>query len=210
MIAVITGDLVGSTKMSPGDYQRAIGLCTQMIDYFAEHFCATGEIYRGDSLQLCFDQPQHSMKCAVLLKMFLLQAKLTTGSIGVTLAVGLGDAKVTGATPGVSQGTAFTHSGRGLDKATSGELSLHMDNTPLQEKLIIASKFLNHLLASLTQVQGRVLYHYLLMNYPTHQKLADHLKSSQQNVTKHLSRIGASLVEEYLGFFEQQIIKANV
>lgn len=209
MIAVITGDIVDSTKMSSTDYQSAIGLFEQMIAYFSQQFSATGEIYRGDSLQICFAQPQYSMKCAVLLKMFLLQSQLTAKPITVTLAVGLGEAKVVGVTPGVSQGTAFTNSGRGLDQAVRGELTIHMDSTLLQEKLSLATKFLNHLLSSLTQIQAKVLYHYLRMDYPTHQTLADHLQTSQQNVTKHLSRIGASLVEEYLRFFEQQINKVN-
>lgn len=209
MIAVLTGDIVDSTKMSPGDYQTTIEMFKYNIQYFAQHFAASGEIYRGDSVQICFKQPQYAMKSAVLLKMCLLQSPATTKPIAVTLALGLGEASVTGATPGVSQGSAFIYSGRGLDNANSGELCLHAENLQIQEKLGLATKFLNHLLSSLTRKQARVLYHYVLLNYPTHQKLADQLHTSQQNVTKHLSRIGASLVEEYLLFFEQQIIQGN-
>jgi predicted DNA-binding protein YlxM (UPF0122 family) len=209
MIAVLTGDIVDSTKMSPADHQATIEMFRYNIQYFAQHFAASGEIYRGDSVQICFKQPQYAMKSAVLLKMSLLQSQTTTKPISVTLALGLGDASVIGVTPGVSQGSAFIYSGRGLDNAKSGDLSLHAQNAQLQEKLGLATKFLNHLLSSLTRKQARVLYYYVLLNYPTHQKLADQLQTSQQNITKHLSRIGACLVEEYLLFFEQQIIQAT-
>ncbi|MFQ3198919.1 MAG: putative DNA-binding protein YlxM (UPF0122 family) [Paraglaciecola sp.] len=209
MIGVLTGDIVDSTKMSPADHQATIEMFKYSIQYFTQHFAASGEIYRGDSVQISFKQPQYAMKSAVLLKMFLLQSKETSKPIVVTLALGLGEASVLGATPGVSQGSAFIYSGRGLDNASRGDLTLHAESSQLQEKLGLATKFLNHLLSSLTRKQAKVLYYYVLLNYPTHQKLADRLQTSQQNVTKHLSRIGASLVEEYLLFFEQQIIQGN-
>ncbi|MFT5677432.1 MAG: hypothetical protein ACI808_003384 [Paraglaciecola sp.] len=210
MIAVLTGDIVDSTKMSPQDYNSAVNLLQSSIEYCQEHFAARGEIYRGDGIQLVFSEAQYAMKAAILIKTLLLSSLPAGQKIEITMALGLGDQSVSGATPGVSQGSAFTFSGRGLDLTQPGALSVHLEAGARYDALELATQFLNHLLQSLTQVQARVLYYYLLMDFPTHAQLAKKLNTSQQNVTKHLSRIGVDLVENYLNVYAQQVSKDSM
>ncbi|WP_158769606.1 MarR family transcriptional regulator [Paraglaciecola sp. L1A13] len=205
MIAVLTGDLVDSTNMSRQDYQLAIRLMEHYIQVCQKRFNTRGEIYRGDAIQLIFSQPQYAMRVAIELKSLLISAPDATKPIGITLSVGLGDQLIEGSTPSVSQGSAFTLSGRGLDITPSGHMSLHHEGSDFYDALVLATQFLDHLLCSHTKIQANVLYHYLLADYPTHSELATALGTSQQNVTKHLTRMGAELVKQYLTLYEAKV-----
>lgn len=205
MIAVLTGDLVDSTAMPIKDYQRAVSIMKDYLDTCQTRFNTQGEIYRGDSLQLIFKQPQHAIRAAIELRSLLFSAENTQQPLGITLSLGLGKQLVEGNTPSVSQGSAFTLSGRGLDNTTSGHISLHHEGTAFYDALALATQFLDSVLYSHTQKQAKVLYHYLSMDFPTHTQLAKALNTSQQNVTKHLARIGADLIKAYVIFFEKTL-----
>tara|TARA_R110001632_G_scaffold196876_4_gene319023 strand:- start:1110 stop:1733 length:624 start_codon:yes stop_codon:yes gene_type:complete len=205
MIAVLTGDLVDSTAMSRKDYQLAVTLIEDYITACQKRFNARGELYRGDGIQLIFCQPQHAMRGVIELKSLLFSATHTQKPIGITLSIGLGDQLIEGSKPSVSQGSAFTLSGRGLDTTPSGHVSLHHEGGDFYEALVLATQFLDHLLNSHTQMQARVLYHYLKAGFPTHSQLADVLGTSQQNVTKHLSRMGGDLIKQYLALYETKV-----
>ena len=209
MIAVLTGDLVDSTAMPAKDYQCAVNI---MNDYLAKcqtRFAAKGEIYRGDSIQLIFKQPQHAMRAAIELRSLLFSTDATQAPLGITLSVGLGEQLIDGNKPSVSQGSAFTLSGRGLDSTPSGHISLHHEGGAFYDALVLATQFLDNVLYSHTQKQARVLFHYLSMDFPTHTQLANALSTSQQNVTKHLARIGADLIKAYVVFFEEKLNKES-
>ncbi|AEE22698.1 hypothetical protein Glaag_1748 [Glaciecola sp. 4H-3-7+YE-5] len=209
MIAVLTGDLVDSTAMPLEDYQLAVGIMEKYLAKCQARFSTQGEIYRGDSLQLIFKQPQHAMRAAIELRSLLFCAENTQQPLGITLSIGLGEQLIDGNKPSVSQGSAFTLSGRGLDNTPSGHISLHHESTAFYDALVLATKFLDSVLYSHTQKQAQVLYHYLSMDFPTHTQLAKALSTSQQNVTKHLARIGADLIKDYVVFFEEKLTKES-
>jgi predicted DNA-binding protein YlxM (UPF0122 family) len=210
MIAVLTGDLVESTAMPAKDYQIAVKIMEDYLLACQTRFNAQGEIYRGDSVQLIFKQPQHVMRAAIELRSLLFSSQNTEQPLGITLSIGLGEQLINGNKPSVSQGSAFTLSGRGLDNTPRGHISLHHEGTVFYEALALATQFLDSLLYSQTQKQAQVLYHYLSMDFPTHTQLAKALNTSQQNVTKHLARMGAELIKDYVHFFETSLSDEQV
>lgn len=74
MIAVLTGDIVGSQKMKPKDLQK---LLKELLKFLEEqknenYPSLLFEIYRGDSIQIALLQPEHTLKLAVLVRTFII------------------------------------------------------------------------------------------------------------------------------------------
>lgn len=209
MIAVLTGDIVSSTDLSESNYQLIIKNLKTVCSVIEQSYLAEWEIYRGDSFQFYFPKPEYAMAGTVLLKTFLQSLSVEDESVNVTLSLGIGEVSVHSDRLSTSQGSAFTLSGRGLDKTSSGELSIHIENEDLREYLVLPTRFLNQLMSSFSCKQAEALYYYVSLSFPEHQQIADKMQTSRQNISKHLHRIGAELVKEYLLFFEAQVNKAN-
>lgn len=70
MIAVLTGDIIGSQKMEP---DKLRGLLNKLLNFLEQQKNANYpgllfEIYRGDSIQIALMQPEHALKLAVLIR----------------------------------------------------------------------------------------------------------------------------------------------
>ena len=74
MIAVLTGDIVGSQKMKPKDLQKLLKELLKFLEKQKnENYPGLlFEIYRGDSIQIALLQPEHTLKLAVLVRTFVL------------------------------------------------------------------------------------------------------------------------------------------
>lgn len=205
MRAVITGDIVNSTRLDASAYELAITRLTEIFGLLESRYHAKWEIFRGDSFQLNLPEPSFAMHSALLIKTYLLFTSENENFLSVTLSVGLGEVIVDSQQLTTSHGSAYTLSGRGLDKTSRGGISLHSDLDDLNNMLTLPTHFLAHLLSSFSRKQAEALYSYILMNYPEHQKIADKMHTSRQNVSKLLSRGGAELVREYLLFYQTQV-----
>ncbi len=205
MRAVITGDIVDSTSLDASAYELAIARLKEIFDQLESHYHAKWEIFRGDSFQLILPETSFAMHSAVLIKTYLLFAPVSTNPINITLSVGLGEVIVDSKQLTTSHGSAYTLSGRGLDNTPRGGISLQSDLDDLNTMLTLPTRFLTNLLSSLSRKQAEALYYYISMDYPEHQKIADKMHTSRQNVSKLLSRVGAELVKEYLLFYQSQV-----
>ena len=205
MIAVITGDLVKSSKLSSTDYTTALdALKSTFADANAE-LSAAAEIFRGDSFQLRLDEPECSLRYALLLRLSL----FSIANCKVTMAIGLGESLVNNAQPGNSLGEAYELSGRGLDASQSGSMTLHTNDVNLRDTLSLPTRMLDFMLSSITRKQAGMLYDYIRYKFPEHQKIADLAGTSRQNVSKQLSRAGADLIKDTLLFYSRQVANAR-
>jgi hypothetical protein len=112
-VAVLTGDLIGSTLASAGATTAAM----QQIEAIAKGLEAPFEFvrFRGDGWQLYLEKAGLGLATALLITAALRAA----GGLETRIAIGLGDARLQGtptaAALGAATGTAFTASGRALD-----------------------------------------------------------------------------------------------
>ena len=200
MIAVLTGDIVNSTKMSTQTYSNVIQSLKAIINQIHEKYGAVGEIYRGDEFQIQFPNPLHAIECTLLIKLSLHAAKFSNKPIQSTLSLAYGNYSQLNDKPNTSSGAVFINSGRGLDQASRGDISINFEKTSENEaqKMTLLTQFLNHQLNRLTRTQAELLYQYIESTYAEHKKIADITGTSRQNISNRLGNIGAFLVRDYV------------
>ncbi|MBM7071910.1 hypothetical protein JQC92_07650 [Shewanella sp. 202IG2-18] len=195
MIAVLTADLVNSTKLEP---ENLVKVTTWLQDYFVQNLMATqtlSAIYRGDEFQLIFKKPQQALYETLLLKLKLKLAFSWNQDCTMSLAYGHADIITDG--PQTSQGPVFVSSGRNLSKTKKGDLFISFPFKSSDTYLLLI-KLINHQLEKLTRSQVELLTIYLENRFPEHKELAQITDTSRQNISNRLSAIGADLIKEFI------------
>lgn len=133
--AVLTGDLVASTRMEeafledwPWPIERVRGL---FLDRGVEELFRW-ELYRGDGFQVYLQDPVHAMRVAIAIRAAIRSwprerkrvEKIPDGRI----SIGLGDTGPAAETLSSSRGEAFERSGRGLDGMKKKEERLKLSS----------------------------------------------------------------------------------
>lgn len=196
MIAVITGDIVHSRKLSQQQLSQLLRALNNEIEQFNKRVQLKAEFYRGDSFQIALAEPSSAARLALLL---ITRLKSLKGRATLSLAVAEGNYQ-----SGL-QGEAFELSGLGLDRSSRGEFTFHSSNRALQNTFDLATQFLSYVLLGHTSKQAEVLRLFIDLGFPDHQVIAEKLGTTRQNVSAHLSRAGAHLVENYIELFEKQL-----
>ena len=206
MIAVLTGDLVNSTKMSNATYTEVTNSLKGFLQDVNDKYRAIGEVYRGDEFQIQYPDPAHALKSALLIKLALHLSKSSPKPIQCTLSLAYGAYDIYDNTPNTSSGPAFIESGRGLEKAQRGEFSLRFQQESDNDDVQLLNQFLNHLLNRLTKTQAELLYQYIESDFVEHKKIADITGTTRQNISNRLGNIGAFLVRDYMAVINKKVI----
>lgn len=207
MIAVLTGDLVNSTKMSGETYSAVIKSLEGYLREVDEKYNASGELYRGDEFQIQYPDPIHALKSTLLIKLALHLSTFSPKPIQCTLSLAYGSHDIYADKPNTSSGPVFIESGRGLEKTPRGELSLHLAQDYNDNEINLLTQFLNHLLNRLTKTQAQLLYQYIDHNFAEHKKMADITGTTRQNISNRLGNIGAFLVRDYMEVINKQVVQ---
>ena len=205
MIAVLTGDLVNSTKMSTEIYSEVISSLKGLLHDVNEKHHAIGEVYRGDEFQIQYPDPIVALKSTLLIKLALHLSTFSPKPIQCTLSLAYGTYDIYDKKPNTSSGAVFIASGRGLEKSQRGELSLHFEQQSDHDEVKLLSQFLNHLLNRLTKTQAELLYQYIDSDFAEHKKMAEITGTTRQNISNRLSNIGAFLVRDYIAVINKKI-----
>ncbi len=207
MIAVLTGDLVNSTKMSNETYSDVIKSLKTFLNEANKKYNATGEIYRGDEFQIQYPDPVYALKSTLLIKLALHLSKFSPKPIQCTLSLAYGSHHVYDEKPNTSSGPVFIESGRGLEKTQRGELSLRFEHEIDDCEIKLLTQFLNHLLNRLTKTQAELLYQYIESDFAEHKKIADITGTTRQNISNRLGNIGAFLIRDYMEVINKKVIQ---
>jgi len=118
--AVLTGDLVESSKLSAEASNAALDLLRDAVRQFGETHPGSVSLpldsFRHDSWQLLLERPELALRAAVFLRASLKMASSPEASLDSRIAVGLGTVEtVSEDRVSRSRGPAFTHSGKALD-----------------------------------------------------------------------------------------------
>ncbi|MBT8254216.1 MAG: transcriptional regulator, partial [Bacteroidia bacterium] len=116
MIAVITGDVVHSSRMKPELWLEK--LKTAISDVQPDE--AYRAIYRGDSFQLELADVKRAFEAVVFIKCHIKQIK----GLDIRLAIGIGEKTFEGAKVTESNGPAFRYSGEVLEQLKQRKLNL--------------------------------------------------------------------------------------
>jgi hypothetical protein len=218
--AVITGDIVGSTKLGPDDMKvvretlqsafpsrtrNKLHKAISIFDIVHSHpGNRTLEFFRGDSWQVLVDEPRWALRLALIIqaRLFAETAVSTRAAIGIGTVNRSSEKKAS-----LMTGEAFTHSGRALEEITgyfrlTGALPTRFGT--------LASWFpvLLHLCSGLTsswsQRQAQIVGLALTLPNPTHEAIAASLVPAitKQSVTNTLASANWRTLLEPIRMFE--------
>jgi hypothetical protein len=198
--AVITADIVNSTRLSKADYRK---LSKNLEAILQDH---QHEFFRGDSLQVFLKDPAGALR--LLLQMRTATIKMSSENINTDIraSIGIGYAKLPIKSLSTASGEAFTLSGRAFDKlAKDQRLTIVCDETQLAVNLglQVISTFIDYIFRRLTVKQAAVVLE-LLMNR-TQTETAKRLKKSQATVHKHTQSAGWPEIDKLLSNYKDLI-----
>lgn len=207
MKAVITADIVNSTKILDKDRK----LLSEILDKIIQKLQFVGmlrcEMYRGDSFQVLVEDYQYAIKIAILIRLGLIKSNLLgKAKLDARMVIGIGDVSYEDNKIILSDGEAFRLSGRAFDSLGKKRILLATNNIEVDRQLNLLLAFIDDILLHISISQSRCLYESLLLNLPQ-KDIAKMLGMTQPNVAKLLKASKEVLFREFLGYAEEELSK---
>jgi hypothetical protein len=196
IFAVLTGDIIGSSKLSVERLSRARAVVLEGAKQFhsRSHKAVLGapEFFRGDAWQLLLKDPGRALRAALYIRALL------SSEIGVEtrISIGVGGVDVVDRSRiSLSTGEAFTLSGHALDQMT-GYFDLSGAIPERAGPLVGWFPAILHLCSGLvrhwTRRQAEIVSLAMLRGNPTHEQIARSLSPPVSKQTVSESLAGAS------------------
>ncbi|KEQ30314.1 helix-turn-helix transcriptional regulator [Pedobacter antarcticus] len=188
--AVITGDIINFTKLSPIKRKQLVESTEILIKNWTKKK-SNAEMFRGDSYQVLFDDPTKAIiKSIQLICWFKTNSDPTAHiSISSRISIGIGAISYQGKNVLSSDGEAFHLSGRNFDKMKEHEyLTIHTNDQEKNKGIEIILNFMNKYIGSWTTGQAEVIL--MLLDGHTQQEIAAALSLSQPSVNSRLKSAG--------------------
>ncbi|MES2457325.1 MAG: sigma factor-like helix-turn-helix DNA-binding protein [Bacteroidota bacterium] len=188
--AVVTGDIIGFTKLAPAKRKKLIEDTSDLLKTWIKEK-TNAEIFRGDSYQVLFEQAKESISRSVQLVCWFKKHSDESNDIHIStrISVGVGEVAYLGKNVLNSDGEAFHLSGRNFDTMKNEEfLSVHTGDSEKNEGIEIILNFVNKYLGNWTIAQAEVIF--LLLEGKTQQEIAEQLNLTQPSVNSRLKSAG--------------------
>ncbi|HSI74343.1 MAG TPA: winged helix-turn-helix transcriptional regulator [Lunatimonas sp.] len=195
MKAVITGDIIGSTKSSPENW---LPVLKEALKTWGKE-PAAWELYRGDSFQLRVSNPMQAIEAAVYIK----AAIKTVSGLDVRVGIGLGEIAYTAKKITESNGTAFIHSGEVFEQLSKMNQEMAI-RSPWSQFDLETNLMLKLALIPMNQwtVSAAVAVWEVLKNPRLTQKeLGAKLGITQHAVSARLSRAHMEVIQEWMAYY---------
>ena len=200
MQAVLTGDIVNSTKLPSVKEKALVKLLEQVLKPYKYEF------YRGDSFQVLMKEAGDSLRIALLCR---------TAAIGLTennntdvkVSIGLGEVDSRIKTLGSAKGEAFIISGRAFDELekTNSRLVISTANRMANLSFQIIADYVNSIYSRMTSKQAKVIFE--LLKGGLQQDVVKRLKKSKSTISQHANSGRLAEIEKILNQYEL-IVKA--
>ncbi|MEO7309622.1 MAG: hypothetical protein ABIX01_04435 [Chitinophagaceae bacterium] len=199
LIAVITGDIIGSSGVAGAKRKKllaAMTAATAKATIFLPDF--KPEIFQGDSLQGFSAQKKELVLQASLLIIAMIKAK----GFGIRISIGLGNRTFSTGKSLTSDGSAFQHSGRNMEELKKKKLMLAIESDSViwNAEWDVHCVTLNYLLDRWTIQQSEAVVEILLGS--TQQAAAKKLRIHQSAVQQRLKAAAWPVVQAILNRFE--------
>ncbi|HEV8084618.1 MAG TPA: hypothetical protein VGP55_15535 [Chitinophagaceae bacterium] len=195
MQAVLTGDIVNSTKLSLVKEKALMKLLQQVLKPYKYEF------YRGDSFQVLIKEAGNSLRIALLCR---------AAAIGITennkadvkVSIGLGEVEDRIKTLGSAKGEAFIISGRAFDELEkmNSRLMISTANTMTNLSFQIIADYINSIYSKMTSKQAKVIFE--LLKGGLQQDVVKRLKKSKSTISQHASSGRWPELEKILNQYE--------
>lgn len=204
--AIITGDIIASTKMESDDRDMMLASLQSLPDILSPIEKVRVEIFRGDSFQIGICQAHNSLKIALAVRAYLRTHKMFSSKkvIDARVAIGIGSIEYEADTLSTSDGEAFRISGRLLDRMEKRRLEIMTPWDKVNDALSLNTAFADDIISSWTQSQSRIeLASYIISE--NRNEIASQLGISRQMVDKSMKISKQPLIRAYIKRFEKII-----
>jgi len=219
MKAVITGDIIHSTKLTTDDKRMLINEIEAGLKQWSKDFEMKYEIFRGDSFQCLLDNVMSALRLTLIIKSYI--KSLNPSEKGETIresgkkismlfpvwefdariAIGIGEVQFLDTSLGKSDGSAFVLSGHTLDDLKNKKQSIGIatiDN--YQEELQTEIVLLDLIISRMTALQSEVVSLKLLGYNET--EIANQLGVNQSAVNQRSNGAGWNAINNMVQRFE--------
>lgn len=199
-IAVVTADIVNSTKVS-SDY--LLRVLTRLKDLLSSRNILHN-FYRGDSIQLVC-KPEEALYLGMLMRLLLLESDDMQVALDLRFAIGIGQGDITNNDLSVSQGSAFVLSGRELDELSksTARLRIKTEDAVVNLGLDALSLLIDHIGNKWSKKQVEVLF--ALLHDKKQDEIATALGKSQPTVNRISAAANWHLLNRAMSLYKQLI-----
>ena len=186
MKAVITGDLIDSTRYKPQELDTILDTVNKEFSHFRSTHNADFKIFRGDSFQGIVLDPTTALDLALALKTAINKMHIKNSKVSglpdFRIAIGIGTINLKRASILESNGEAFQFSGRALDsmKGDYPRLLLKTANQDLNDEFNVHFSLLDSVISKWSLSSAEVVY-YLHKGYKE-REIAEKLGINQSAV----------------------------
>ena len=206
--AIITGDIVDSTKMIADERESMLHMLQSLPDLLLPISGMSLEIFRGDSFQIRVHEASLSLRMAIAIRAYVRTHRFAeiNRQWDARLSIGIGTLDYEGNTLATSDGEAYRISGRGLDSIGKSRLAIYTPWIGVNEELRVSTAFADNIISGWSQSQSRVFFQSLTTT-GSHAEIGYILGISRQMVDKALRTGKEDLLNLYIDRFEELIIK---
>lgn len=204
--AIITGDIVDSTKLTSEERDCLIQNLKSIPSLVSSLVELEMEIFRGDGFQISVPCVGMSLRIALIIRAFLRSRKdvRRNQQLDARLALGIGSIDYKSDTLATSDGEAFRLSGRLLDEMRSSRLEIITPWTQFNDEFSLVTAFADDVVTSWTKSQSKIILS-SLVSEKGHQEIAEEIGVSRQNIDKSLRASKEDLILRYIKRFEKVI-----
>ncbi|WP_410220707.1 hypothetical protein [Pedobacter sp.] len=188
--AVMTGDIVNFTKLSPSKRKDLIRETEVLLKTWIKEK-RNAEIFRGDSYQVLFNDTLEAITKSIQLICWFKKHSDEKNKVFLStrISIGIGEISYLGKNVLNSDGEAFHLSGRHFDTMKDEQfLAVHTNDVAKNKAIEIILNFVNRYIANWTIAQAEVIF--LLLEGKTQQETAEALSLSQPSVNSRLKSAG--------------------
>ncbi|MBR0304172.1 MAG: RNA polymerase subunit sigma-70 [Bacteroidales bacterium] len=224
--ATISADIVSSTELTQGALSQLQSEMKAFVKQIGiEYKGSWGRLSKGDSVEIYIDNPQDSLRIALLLKTLVKKFKIDTECVGndtdkkrldmfktygIRIAIGVGEMRIANKRTNMLDGEAIYASGRAIERQrTSNKSKIVIKNTlffdssdsKLTQQINAYLGFLDVLFKRATERQCEVVYYRL--SGKSENEISEQLGIKQSVVNQHSTTFGWNAVEQLLKYYEQ-------
>lgn len=196
MVAVITGDIINSRKVSSESW------LPKLKEYFASSIVDSDkwEVYRGDSFQLEVSV-EKALEVALCIKALI----KSNNKIDVRMAIGIGEKDFKGKKITESYGTAYINSGESFERIKNNTLILKSPFSEFDDYFNPILKLLSFISNNWKPVTSETIFYALTHQNLLQKEIAEKLSKDTTTVNKALKRGGYDEIIEIVNLYAKKI-----
>lgn len=205
--AVLTGDIVNSTKLSAA---KSMALGRQLEALFAKEAVAF-EFYRGDSFQAYVKNPAQALRLALLSRTAAIKLSKDDKRVlsDVRISIGIGAVTSPVRSLKTAKGEAFVLSGRRFDEMIKAQdrLAMHSPHLLANEAFQIMANYLNAIFKEMTGKQAEVIFELLKGGLQT--EVASKIKKTKSTIHQRITAGRWPEIETLLQQYQNIILQLS-